>query len=267
VTELQLIVLAVIQGITEFLPISSSGHLVLVPHVFGWPDQGLSMDVAVHVGTLFAVMGYFYRDSKKLFVGFGQCCTGRIHTPSARLFLLVALATLPVLAIGLIVKKVFGDSLRSMDVIAYSSIVFGVLLWWADRYGRVRLSMAQMGWRHALYMGMAQCLALIPGASRSGVTMMAARGLGYNREESAQFSMIMAIPTIMAAGALIGLDVYENGGIDAWQPLLMGAAVSCLTAVLAIHGLMVWLKKCSFTPFVVYRVVLGIFLLGLSYTS
>lgn len=257
----QLVILALVQGITEFLPISSSGHLILVPEMTSWPDQGLAMDVAVHVGTLGAVMLYFRTDVWRLVLGALGWFGIAGDVADKRLFGLLLLSTIPVVVAGLALKlSGFDEVLRSPLVIAAASIGFGLLLYAADMLAPRTRAVAQMTTRHAGWLGLAQVLALIPGASRAGTTMMAARALGYTRQEAARFSMLMSIPTIIAAGALLGLDVLKDGealGLDA----LIGAALAFVSALAAIHFLMKWLETASMTLFVVYRVILGIFLL------
>lgn len=258
---LQLFVLALVQGITEFLPISSSGHLILVPEMTSWPDQGLAMDVAVHVGTLGAVMLYFRSDVLRLVQG-GLGYVG-LHAQAGdkRLFGHLVVATIPVVLAGLGLKlSGYDEALRSPLVIAAASIGFGLVLYGIDMLCARRRLVAGMTWGHAILMGLAQVLALIPGASRAGTTMTAARALGYTRPEAARFSMLMSIPTILAAGVLLGLDVAQGGealGLDA----LIAAALSFLSALAAIHFLMKWLANASMTIFVVYRVALGALLL------
>lgn len=258
---LQLVVLALVQGITEFLPISSSGHLILVPQMTDWEDQGLAMDIAVHVGTLGAVMLYFRSEVARLARG-GAATLGLAKAPKdRRLFLLLVLATVPVVVAGLALKTLgLDEQLRDPLVIAAASIGFGVLLYGADvACPRVK-HIETLGWGHALLIGLAQVLALIPGASRAGTTMTAARALGYTRSEAARFSMLMSMPTIAAAGLLLGLDVAETGtAITA--DMAIAAALAFLSALAAIHFLMRWLESASMTLFVVYRVALGVFLL------
>jgi undecaprenyl-diphosphatase len=264
---IHLFVLAVVQGITEFLPISSSGHLVLVPLLTDWPDQGLRIDVAVHVGTLGAVILYFWREVWQMIAGTARLLAGR-GGPGARLALYIIIATLPVVAAGAALKH-YGltDALRSMAVIGWTSLGFGVLLYISDRAGMTVRRIEHMSWSTALMIGLAQALALIPGTSRAGITMTAARFAGFERPEAARFSMLLSIPTIFAAGTLGVLDIIESGdqalGIDA----AIAAALSLVTALIAIAVLMRWLRHAGFMPFVVYRVVLGVFLLYLAYVA
>lgn len=255
-----ILVLAVIQGLTEFLPISSSGHLVIAAPAMGWPDQGLAVDVAVHVGSLLAVLLYFWRDVGQMAVGVGRLATGR-GGPPARLVVNVVIATLPILAVGFFAKPYVETYLRDVTVIAWATIGFGLLLWVADRLGMTIRRMEHVGWASALAVGLMQVLALIPGASRSGVTMTAGRMLGMERSEAARFSMLLSIPTILGAGALAGWDVYEAGDLQLGLDMAIAAGFSFLSAFLAIVAMMAWLKRAGFAPFVIYRLILGAALL------
>lgn len=256
--------LAVVQGITEFLPISSSGHLILVPQLTGLDDQGLVLDAAVHVGTLGAVTIYFRRDVLTMVVGAGQLVTGRMTT-GASLALYLVIATVPVVIAGLLFKETVETQFRSAEIVAWTTIIFGVALWAADRLGGLQQRLGAMNLPHALVIGVAQALALVPGTSRSGITMTAARMLGYERTDAARFSMLMSIPTILAAGALVGRDILAAGDIVLGTDALLAAALSFVAALLAIASLMRWLRSASFTPFVVYRLVLGAGLLAWLY--
>lgn len=270
VTILQLFVLALVQGITEFLPISSSGHLILVPALTGWPDQGLLMDVAVHVGTLAAVLLYFWRDTR----GLTYAALGSIGFRAARrrvdgshyqtLFWSMVIATIPMVIVGgIMVVTDANDLLRHAEVIAATSIFFGLLLYVADRRGAVDKTTEQMAIKPALLIGLAQVLALIPGTSRAGVTMTAARMLGFSRREAARFSMLLSIPAILASGTATGLKALEDAGGGAMGDAAIAAALACLAALGAIHFLMRWLAHASMTVFVVYRVLLGVGLFAL----
>lgn len=269
-TLFQLFILALVQGITEFLPISSSGHLVLVPVLTGWPDQGLLMDVAVHVGTLAAVLLYFWKDTKGLaLAGFGSIGIAPARravegTPYLKLFWALVIGTIPMVIVGgLMVATDANDALRSAEVIATTSIVFGILLYVADKRGPVNKTTEDMAIKPALMIGLAQVLALIPGSSRAGVTMTAARWLGFSRTESARFSMLLSIPAIIASGTATGLKALESANGDQLGDAAIGAVLSCLAALVAIHFLMRWLKTANMTIFVVYRVLLGIGLFAL----
>lgn len=265
-SELQIAVLALVQGITEFLPISSSGHLILVPILTGWPDQGLLLDVAVHVGSLGAVMLYFRADVGVMLRGLREWRSrGLLDEPGRRLIALVAVGTLPVIIAGLALKTIGTEGLRSPAVIGWATLGFGLVLYAADRLGPRKRMVRDMGFGAALGIGLAQVLALIPGTSRSGITMTAARALGYRRDEAARFSMLLSIPTILAAGALLTLDLIELGLSRIGLQALSAALLAFLSAWLAIALLMRWLQRATFTPFVVYRCVLGVILLLYAY--
>lgn len=264
-SEVQIIVLALVQGITEFLPISSSAHLVLVPALTGWPDQGLLIDIAVHVGSLGAVLLYFRGDVGLMLGGLAQAAGGKVSAPGARLVLMIALATIPVVVAGIVLKTLFDEGLRSVAVIGWASLLFGILLYVVDRRASRQREIAGMAWSDALLIGLAQALALIPGTSRAGITITAARALGFERGESARFSMLMSIPTILAAGALLTLDLVELGALDIRRDVLLAAILSFAAAFAAIAFLMRWLQHASFTPFVIYRCLLGLLLLVWNY--
>lgn len=260
----QLIVLALVQGITEFLPISSSAHLILVPELTGAPDQGPLIDVAVHVGTLGAVMLYLWRDVAQMLIGIGWALRGR---PDAgfRLAMQLVLGTLPLVAAGYAASRYLGTELRSIQVIAWATLGFGILLWAADRAGMTVRRIEHMRYGGAFFIGLSQVLALIPGTSRSGITMTAARLLGYERSEAARFSMLLAIPAILAAGTLAGIDLYKSGDIQLTTDALIAGGLSLVTALLAIIAMMGWLRRASFLPFVIYRILLGCGLLAWIY--
>lgn len=254
---LQLIVLAVVQGITEFLPVSSSAHLILVPTLTGWTDQGIALDVATHLGTLLAVMVYFRREAlRMLWEALGRGALGPQAQTHNSLLLRVAVGTVPVIVAGLLARDLVEGPLRSGAVIAWMTIVFGVLLYFADRRGGER-SLEDLSVRDAALIGLAQAIALIPGVSRAGVTMTAARFLGYSRTESARFSLLLSIPTILAASTLIGYGLYARGDVAIQSDAWIAAALAFAAALLAIDAMMAWLKRATFTPFVVYRLLLG----------
>jgi undecaprenyl-diphosphatase len=264
---IHLAVLALVQGITEFLPVSSSGHLILLPHLLGGPDQGLALDVAVHVGTLAAVMLYFRSDVAAIWRGAGHVLTGRFGTPEARLALLLALATVPVVLAGLALKLAgLADAMRSVALIGWTMLLFGLFLWWADRRGATTRVAEEWNLRDAMVMGLWQAVALIPGTSRSGITITGSRLLGFRREDGARIAMLMSIPTIIASGVLLGADVIGHAD---WQTARDGAigAVLAFAAAYAALGLMMrLLRSVSYTPYVIYRVVLGLVLLAIAYS-
>jgi len=255
-TLLHIAVLALVQGVTEFLPISSSAHLILVPKLTGWPDQGLTIDVAVHVGTLGAVILYLWRDIWEIIVGLGRLLRGR-SSPGGRLLGLLIVATVPVVIAGFLVNKYAGDSLRKIEIIAWSTLVFGVILYFVDRMSMKVRRMDHLTMGGAIFIGLSQVLALVPGTSRAGITVTAARLLGLERRDAARFSMLLSIPTIIGAGVLKGAEIYQAGDAQLGYDALLAAALSFVAALVAIACMMAWLRRASFTPFVLYRVVLA----------
>ncbi len=266
-TLFHLFLVAVIQGITEFLPISSSGHLILLPQLTGSTDQGLAIDVAVHVGTLFAVILYFWSDVRAAAVGSLRLMRGKVDTPGAFLALCLVIATVPVVIAGLAIKLSGLDELmRSTAVIGWTMLVFGIVLYWADQKGPETRTAETWTIRHAVIMGLWQVLALIPGTSRSGITITGARLLGYGREGAARLSMLMSIPTIAMAGLLLALDVIGNADMAVARDGAIAAVLAFFSALLALFLMMRLLRSVSFTPYVIYRIVLGIILLVIAYT-
>ena len=259
---LQIIVLALIQGITEFLPISSSGHLILVPAITGWPDQGVLTDMVTNVGSLTAVIIYFWRDVLGMLRGAVDVVSRR-KSANATLVTNVSIGTIPIVLVGLLMKVThLDDHIRSATLVAINAIVFGILLYAADAYGLLARTMREMSWKVALIIGCAQALSLSPGTSRSGITMTAARAMGYVRPEAARFSFLLSIPANGAASALVIGDAIKNG-----EPItggvIMTGVLTFFVALLAIAFLMRMLRTMSFLPFVIYRVILGGALLGL----
>ena len=263
----QLFLIAVIQGITEFLPVSSSGHLILLPSLTNLADQGQVIDVAVHVGTLFAVMLYFRRDVALAISGLPDLAKRRYETPGARLAGSLILATIPVVIVGLLLKLTgLNDQLRSIAVIGWAMLGFGVLLYWADQKGPQNQQAETWSLRHAAIMGLWQAIALIPGTSRSGITISGARLLGYARSDAARLSMLMSIPTIIASGSLLGAEVLSTADAQAARDGAIAAGFAFVAALLALSLMMRLLQSVSFTPYVIYRIGLGIVLLGIAYS-
>lgn len=262
-----LILLALIQGITEFLPVSSSGHLVLLPNLTGMDDQGQLLDVAVHVGTLGAVILYFWRDVRMGLMGIPRMLTFRIDTPGSKLAFLLMIATIPVIIAGLILHLTgLSDALRSIAVIGWTMLLFGILLYVADQRGAVVNTSDNWTLRHAIVMGLWQAVALIPGTSRSGITITAGRMLGYDRESAARLAMLMSIPTIAASGVLLGRDMMIAPEPGVIRDASLAAGMAFLSALAALAIMMRLLKSVSFTPYVIYRVALGIILLVIAYS-
>jgi len=252
--------LAVIQGLTEFLPISSSAHLILPSQLLGWPDQGLAFDVGVHVGTLLAVMYYFRHEVIGLTLAWGRSLGGRCDA-EGKLAWLVILATLPAVFSGLVFANLIEHYGRSMLVIAATTLFFGVLLGWADSRHRGARKVDDLTWRDALLVGLAQALALIPGTSRSGVTITAALMLGLERQSAARFSFLLSIPIIFGAGLLQVVKLAEQGNEAHWLQIGVGALVAGCSALACIHLFLKWLDRVGMMPFVWYRLALGVILL------
>ena len=256
---LQAVVLGLVQGITEMLPISSSGHLILFPRLFGWDDQGLVFDAALHVGTLLAVLFYFHADLwRMLTAGLASVFRGR-HTPDSRLAWAVVLGTIPVGVAGMLLKDTIEHAFRNPLLVAGNLALWGVVLWLADRFGSRRRSVDQTDLRDGLMIGLAQALALVPGTSRSGITMIAGLALGLTREAAARFSFLLSVPAVMAAGALAVLDLLHAPVAPAWGPMGVAVAVSAITGVLSIHVLLRLIQRVGFAPFTVYRLLLAAF--------
>ena len=265
-TTFHLLLVAVIQGVTEFLPVSSSGHLVLIPLLTGLPDQGLAVDVAAHAGTLGAVVLYFRREFGSAVLGALDLAQGRTRTANARLALCLVIATVPVVIAGAAVKLTgFDAMLRSLHVIGFATLGFGVLLYWSDRARRTEKSSPDWNYRDAVIFGMWQIAALIPGASRSGVTITAARMCGYNRTDAVRLSMLMSLPVICAATALTSMEMIAAGDGIAAKDAALVAGLSFVAALVVLAFLMRMVRRFSFTSFVIYRIFLGILLLTLAW--
>lgn len=264
---LQLVLIALIQGITEFLPVSSSGHLILLPNLTGLEDQGQIIDVAVHVGTLGAVVLYFWADVSRAIKGLPGVIRGKIDNQNAWLALCLILSTIPVVIAGLILKLTgLSDAMRSITVVGWATLIFGLVLYWADRTGSETKTSESWTLKDAVTMGLWQMLALIPGTSRSGITITAARQLGYARQDAAKLAMLMSIPTILASGTLLGAEVAFNMDAAAAKDAAIGAFFAFFAALGALHFMMRLLRSVSFTPYVIYRIALGLILLGVAYS-
>lgn len=265
-TLFQLLIVAIVQGITEFLPISSSGHLILLSNMTGGADQGLAIDVAVHVGTLFAVVLYFWRDVRDALIGTLRLMRGRADTPGAFLALCLLIATIPAIIAGFLIKiSGLDEAFRSVAVIGWTTLIFGLVLWWADRTGGTTRTNTDWTLRDALLMGLAQCIALVPGTSRSGITITAARKLGYDRAGAATLSMLMSIPVILASGALLSLDVIGQANWALARDAAIAAIFAFGAALAALVLMFRLLRSVNFTPYVIYRIILGVILLIWAY--
>lgn len=258
---LQIIILALVQGLTEFLPISSSAHLILVPYLTNWPDQGLAFDVAVHVGTLTAVVLYFRKEINKMFFAWLVSLKGE-HTEDSKLAWAVLIGTIPVGLAGLIFKDIISEHLRTPLVIAATTIIFGFLLWYADWSGKRQRDEHSMSWKDIIVIGCAQAIALIPGTSRSGITITAGLLLGLTAQSSARFSFLLSIPVIILAGSVETMDYLKVASINDMNDLIIGALISAVSAYLCIHYFLKLLESMGMTPFVIYRLMLGVLLLA-----
>lgn len=259
---LQIIVLALVQGLTEFLPVSSSAHLILVPILTGWQDQGLAFDVAVHVGTLSAVVLYFRKEIGVMFLAWMASLKGK-HSEDSRLAWGVLIGTIPVGIVGLLFKDYISGNLRTELVIAVTTIVFGLLLWYADWSGKRNRDEHSLSMKDILIIGCAQAIALIPGTSRSGITITAGLMLGLTAQAAARFSFLLSIPVIVLAGGVETLDYLKVASIADVDDLIVGALISAISAYLCIHYFLMLLERIGMTPFVIYRLLLGIILLSL----
>ena len=263
---LQVTILALIQGLTEFLPISSSAHLILPSQLFGWEDQGLAFDVGVHVGTLSAVMLYFRKDIVTMIGAWLNSLRGRM-SPEGWLAWYVALATIPAVAFGLAINDIIDVYGRSILVIAGTTLIFGALLWWADVNRTEVRPLEKITLKDAMIIGVAQAVALIPGTSRSGITITAALMLGLERQAAARFSFLLSIPVILGAGMLKGKELMETGTDAQWVMVAGGAAIAAVSAYSCIHLFLKWLDRIGMLPFVIYRLALGVALLAVYFMA
>lgn len=256
---LQAIFLALLQGVTEFLPVSSSAHLILVPELLGWNDQGLAFDVAVHVGTLIAVITFLKNELQAIIPAWFIGWTSLAWDNNGKLGWLVVLATIPVGLVGLLAGDFIEANLRSAVIIAGATLLFGLLLGWYDRVGDANSKpMESLTWTQTLVVGIAQACALIPGTSRSGVTMTALLAMGYSRVAAAKFSFLLAVPAIALPGLLKGGELLASGQTVAWDLLLIGMLVSSLVAFWCMNWFMRFVQTVGMMPFVIYRILLAI---------
>ena len=260
--SIQIFILSLVQGLTEFLPISSSAHLILTPELLGYQDQGLAFDVAVHLGSLIAVIGYFHDDIVRMARDLLRSLRANgPATRDARLGWMIIVATLPIVVIGGVFKSLVETDLRSTLVIAITTILFGLLLYWFDLRGVRTRDEYSVNWQDALIIGLFQALAIIPGTSRSGITMTAGLMLGLTRSAASRFSFLLAVPTILMSGALVTLDLMRTDLPVMWNELLLGAVLSCVSAYLCIYFFLKLIENLGMLPFVIYRLLLGAVLL------
>jgi len=253
---LHTLLLAIVQGLTEFLPISSSGHLILLPYVVGWRDQGLAADVAAHFGTLLAVIYYFKRELKEMAVAWWGSVFHRRSSAESSLAWAVLWGTVPLALSGLLLYDLV-QTLREPLLIAATTAGFGILLWVSDKTGRRTLSEYQIGWRHVLVIALAQALALIPGTSRSGITMTAALGAGLTRSAAARFSFLLSVPAIALASGYQTLKLIQSAEPVNWGTLASIVLLSAISAYICIDLFLKFLEKTGMAPFAVYRVLLA----------
>jgi len=261
--KLQLVILAMMQGLTEFLPISSSAHLILVPQVFNWPDQGLVFDVAVHFGSLIAVVYYFRDEVWRMLKSWSRSVAGGESDQDSLLAWWVIIGTLPVVIVGFLLQGPVEEKLREPWVVAAASIGFGLLLWFADARARRERDEFQLGLKDVLLIGCFQALALIPGTSRSGITITLGLFLGLTRQASARFSFLLAMPVIFASGVLETKRMLTEVSSIAWSDLLLGVLLSAVSAGLCIHYFLRLVDRLGMLPFVIYRVFLGLLIFAL----
>jgi len=274
-TTIEIIILAILQGLTEFLPISSSAHLILPSAILGWTDQGLAFDVAVHVGTLLAVVLYFRQEVGNMAVAWVGTLNRSINKNEGKtsqqifdgkLAWWILFATIPAGLFGLLGKDFIEEHLRSALVIAVTTLLFGVLLGYADIKAGKRLSnqnksFENLGFKGAMLIGLAQAIALIPGTSRSGITMTIGLMLGLSRENAARFSFLLSIPAIAMAGSYLTLKLVLSAEGGDWFSMVLGCSLSFICAYACIHYFLILLNKIGMMPFVIYRLLLGIGLL------
>ncbi|WP_257325329.1 undecaprenyl-diphosphate phosphatase [Pseudoalteromonas rhizosphaerae] len=255
---IEIIVLALIQGLTEFLPISSSAHLILPSQILGWQDQGLAFDVAVHVGTLIAVIIYFRKEVVEILAAWFKSFGAQGATDDSKLGWWIILGTIPAAVLGLIFKDLIELYLRSAWVIAITTILFGLLLWYADVKGKQTKTIYQLTWKSALMIGMAQAMAMIPGTSRSGITMTAGLMLGMNKQSAARFSFLLAIPVISMMGLYYTIELALGDHVVDWTTLILGAGLSFISAYACIFLFLKIIERMGMMPFVIYRLLLGV---------
>lgn len=264
----QAIILGIIQGLTEFLPVSSTAHLAIIPKLLNFADPGLGFDIALHIGTLAAIFIFFFQDWVQLIAnGLGFSYRGTRPDENSRWLLwFLVIGTLPVLIAGALLKKYAEGPWRNFYVMGISLIVIGIVMWVGDRFGREKHRLDSMTWSDALVIGVAQALAVVPGVSRSGITITAARFRHMDREAAARFSFLLSAPAISAAAAKDALDLHKEGGIPSEMklPYAVGIVVSAIVGIIVIAFFLKYLRSNSLTPFVWYRIIFGIIVVALA---
>jgi undecaprenyl-diphosphatase len=259
--SIRIVILALVQGFTEFLPISSSAHLVLLPRVLNWPDQGLVFDVAVHAGSLLAVLVYFRVEIRRMLKSWAGSLSGGAADQDSLLAWWVIIGTLPAVIIGFLLQGPIEEKLRTPWIVALASILFGLLLWYADTSARRTRDEFDLKLKDVLLIGCFQVLSLIPGVSRSGITITMALFLGLTRKAAARFSFLLAIPVILASGVLETMRMVTEVHPIGWLELLLGALISAVSAGICIHFFLRLIERVGMLPFVIYRILLGIAIL------
>jgi undecaprenyl-diphosphatase len=263
VSWIEAVVLGLVQGLTEFLPISSSAHLRIVGEAFGWGDPGAAFTAITQIGTELAVLIYFRRDIGRIISAWVRALVGRIprNDPDARMGWLIIVGSIPIVVLGLLLQDRIETTFRDLRIVAIALVVFSLILFWADRVGGTRRELPDLTVRHGLVFGFAQAMALIPGVSRSGGTITAGRFLGYSRPAAARYSFLLAVPAVLGSGFF---QTYESldGGVD-WGPTVLATVIAFAVGFAVIAWLLRYLAHGSFTPFVVYRVLLGLLVLAL----
>lgn len=260
---IEIIVLALIQGLTEFLPISSSGHLILPSQILGWQDQGQAFDIAVHVGTLGAVLIYFREDVISILSAWFKSIAGGGHTAESKLGWYILLATLPAGIFGALAQDAIKMYSRDAAVIATTTIVFGLLLWYADVKAKENKKITDLTWKSSLIIGITQAIAMIPGTSRSGITITAGLMLGLDKKSAARFSFLMSIPVIGGIGLVSTISMIKDGVDVDWNALIWGTGLSFVSAYACIFLFLKFIERMGMLPFVIYRLVLGAALFAL----
>lgn len=256
-TLFEVIILAIIQGITEFLPISSSAHLILPSELLGWKNQGIAFDIAVHIGSLLAVVLFFRKDITHVTVDWFASIFKGQSTANSRLAWWVIIGTIPAVVFGYLCKPLIEEYARSAAIIAITTIVFGVFLLVADKTAKQTKTLEKLNLSSVIWIGLSQMLAIIPGTSRSGITMTSALMLGFDRESAARFSFLLSIPTILGAGVLAGMDLVGTSVVIDWNAMLYGVIFSFISAYACIYLFLSWISRLGMTPFVIYRLILG----------
>ncbi len=259
---LNIITISIIQGLTEFLPVSSSGHLVLVPKLISMPDQGLIMDMAVHIGTLLAVLIYYRTDIWNIIMSILYWKDPN-KVQDRRLGIYILIATIPAVLVGLLMHIYIPEGIRDVRVIMTTLIFFGIVMGIADKFGKKDQDIKKITLKSAFLIGIAQTIALIPGTSRSGITITAGRFLGFKGVDAAKFSFLLGIPAIAGAGLLAVLDVVNSGNTSMGLDMIYAIIFSAITGVIAIEIMMRWLNKIGLMPFVIYRLILGVALIAI----